>query len=352
MKSELIDKIILSLTNIVDDVDIGELKSRLYIAMKGYNISLESTEIVVREENKNEWLVKKFIMTKTVKGLSEKTLKTYGTDIPKILSKIGKSAEDITSDDILYYLAIRECRDKVTKATCGNELRYLSSFFDWLTTEGFVTKNPVKKVGSIKIEKKKRFALSDMEVAKIKNKCNGLKDRAIIEMLLSTGCRVSELVGIKLDDIKDRQIVVKGKGSKERTVYLNASASLCVEEYIKSMAKTINPYLFPKMKPVSKRIKKGVPHAELYRMSQNIEDNGHMSRDSVGQLCQTIGKRAGVENVHPHRFRRTCATMALKRGMPIEYVSKMLGHEELDTTKVYLDLNERDLALAHEKYVL
>lgn len=352
MKSELIEKIILSLTNIVDAVDIGELKSMLYIAMKGYNVSLESNEIVVREENKNEWLVKKFIMTKTVKGLSKKTLKTYGTDIPRILSKIGKSVEDITSDDILYYLAIRECRDKVTKTTCGNELRYLSSFFDWLTVEGFLTTNPVRKVGSIKIEKKKRFAFSDMEVAKIKNSCNGLKDKAIIEMLLSTGCRVSELVGIKLEDIKGRQIVVNGKGNKERTVYLNASATLCVEEYVNSMAKTINPYLFPKMKSVSKRIKKGIPHAELYRMSQNIEDNGHMSGDSVGQLCHSIGKRAGVENVHPHRFRRTCATMALKRGMPIEYVSKMLGHEELDTTKVYLDLNERDLALAHEKYVL
>lgn len=154
MKDELISKIILSIADDVS-IDIGELKSKLYIAMNGYNVSLESTEIVVREENKNEWLFKKFIMTKTVQGLTERTLGLYSIEIPKILSKIGKPVEEITSDDILYYLAIRECKDKCTKVTCKNELRYLSSFLGYLFVEGYIPTNPVRKIGTIKLEKKK-----------------------------------------------------------------------------------------------------------------------------------------------------------------------------------------------------
>ena len=252
MKDELISKITLALADIINS-DLGELKSRLYIAMHGYNIKLENTELVVREENKDEWFFKKFIMTKTVQGLSEKTIKLYAAEIPKILRKIGKPVEKLESDDILYYLAVRECQDKVSKVTCLNELRYLRSFLEFLSVEGYIPSNPVRKIGTIKIEKKKKKAFSDMELVKIRKACKNLKEKAIIEILLSTGCRVAELVSIKIKDLEDRKIVVKGKGkrNKERTVYLNAQALYAVEEYMESMAKTKNPYLFPKMKTVT-----------------------------------------------------------------------------------------------------
>ena len=356
MKSELIEKIVLSLTNIIEDVDMGELKSRLYIAMKGYDISLESTEIVVREENKNEWLFKRFIVTKTVKGLSPKSLQLYSKTIPKILEYIGKPIQEITSDDIIQYLAIREYKDRVSKTTCANESRYLSSFFDFMAAEGYITSNPVRRLGTIKVEKKKKNAFTDIEVAKIRNSCEGLKEKTIVEMLLSTGCRVSELVSIKIKDIQDRKIIVNGKGNKERTVYLNASALLILDEYMKTMAKTSNPYLFPKIKSCEKLARKGMSLQEFHKTSymnvENVESDGYMPKSSVESMCRRIGERAGVDCVYPHKFRRTCATMALKRGMPIEQVSKLLGHEQLGTTQIYLDLNERDLELAHEKYVL
>lgn len=331
MKSELIEKIILSLSDVVG-INIGDLKSRLYMAMNGYSIGKENMQIVVREEDRNEWYFKKFIMTKTVQGLSEKTLEQYAREIPRILSTIGKTAEDISSDDILYYLAVREHRDKVSKVTVSNNLRYLRTFFEYLTVEGIIPTNPARRIGTIKVAKKQKKAFTDIEVLKLRQSCKTIKEKLIVDMLLSTGCRVSELVSIKFEDIDGRKINVLGKGNKERTVYLNAQAQLTLDEHIRGINIAINPYIFPSTR---------------YRNSKD-----HTSNSAIEGFCRRLGEKAGVRNVHPHRFRRTCATMALKRGMPIEQVSKMLGHEDLKTTQIYLDLDERNLEIAHEKYVV
>lgn len=331
MKDEVISKIILSIADDVS-IDIGELKSKLYIAMNGYNVSLESTEIVVREENKNEWYFKKFIMTKTVQGLSERTLAQYSAEIPRMLNAIGKSAEDVSSDDILYYLAVREHRDKVSKVTVSNNLRYLRTFFEFLTVEGIIPTNPVRRIGTIKVAKKQKKAFTDVDVLKLRQGCKTIKEKLIVDMLLSTGCRVSELVSIKFEDIEGRRITVLGKGDKERIVYLNAQARLTLDEHMRDINTTMNPYIFPS--------------------TRYINSTEHMSSGAVESFCRRLGERTGVRNVHPHRFRRTCATMALKRGMPVEQVSKMLGHEDLKTTQIYLDLDERNLEIAHEKYVV
>lgn len=331
MKDELISKIVMELSADVD-IDAGELKSKLYMIMHGYSIKLENTDLVIREENRNEWYFKKFIMTKTVQGLSEKTLAQYSAEIPRMLNAIGKSAEDVSSDDILYYLAVREHRDKVSKVTVSNNLRYLRTFFEFLTVEGIIPTNPVRKIGSIKVAKKQKKAFSDVDVLKLRQGCKTVKEKLIVDMLLSTGCRVSELVSIKFEDIDGRKINVLGKGNKERTVYLNAQARLTLDEYIQSTNTTMNPYILPS--------------------TRYINSAEHMSSGAVESFCRRLGERTGVRNVHPHRFRRTCATMALKRGMPVEQVSKMLGHEDLKTTQIYLDLDERNLEIAHEKYVV
>ena len=331
MKDELIDKIIMALAADVD-MDIGELKSKLYMIMHGYSIKLENTDIVIREENKNEWYFKKFIMTKTVQGLSEKTLAQYSAEIPRMLNAIGKSAEDVSSDDILYYLAVREHRDKVSKVTVSNNLRYLRTFFEFLTVEGIIPTNPVRRIGTIKVAKKQKKAFTDVDVLKLRQGCKTIKEKLIVDMLLSTGCRVSELVSIKFEDIEGRRITVLGKGDKERIVYLNAQARLTLDEHMRDINTTTNPYILPS--------------------TRYINSTEHMSSGAVESFCRRLGERTGVRNVHPHRFRRTCATMALKRGMPVEQVSKMLGHEDLKTTQIYLDLDERNLEIAHEKYVV
>jgi site-specific recombinase XerD len=331
MKSELIEKIMISLSDAVI-INIGDLKSRLYMAMNEYSIGKENTQIVVREEDKNEWYFKKFIITKTVQGLSEKTLAQYSAEIPRMLSMIGKPAECVNSDDILYYLALREHRDKVSKVTVSNNLRYLRTFFEFLTIEGIIPTNPARKVGSIKVAKKQKKAFTDVEVLKLRQGCKNAKERLIVDLLLSTGCRVSELVSIKFEDIDGRKINVLGKGNKERTVYLNAQARLTLDERIREINLVNNPYIFPSTR---------------YRDSKE-----HTSNSAIEVFCKRLGEKAGIRNVHPHRFRRTCATMALKRGMPVEQVSKMLGHEDLKTTQIYLDLDERNLEIAHEKYVV
>lgn len=331
MKDELIDKIILGLAADID-LTVTELKSRLYMALKDYNVGPENTEIVVRGINRNEMLFKKFIVTKKIQGLTEQTIFRYSVEIPKVLEKIGKPAEEITSDDILYYLAVRECRDKVSKTTCKNELRCLSTFLGYLFLEGIIPTNPVLKIGTIKLEKKQMKAFTDVDIAKIKQSCKNLKETAVVEMLLSTGCRATELVNIKQSEIQGNKVVVNGKGNKERTVYLNAQARLTLDEYIQSTNTIMNPYIFPS--------------------TRYINSKEHIGNSAIEGFCRRLGERVGVRNVHPHRFRRTCATMALKRGMPVEQVSKMLGHEELTTTQIYLDLDERNLEIAHEKYVV
>lgn len=183
----------------------------------------------------------------------------------------------------------------------------------------------------------------------MRDACNNTKELAIIEIFLSTGCRVSELVDMQTSDIKDNTLVVHGKGNKDRTVYLNAKAQIAIENYIKDRTDN-NPFLFPKMIKVTGMKRNKLRNA--FRYAENVMESGHMDKSSVEQTVRRIAKRCDVQGAHPHRLRRTCATFALRRGMPIEQVSKMLGHEQISTTQIYLDLDERDLEMAHKKYVV
>lgn len=186
----------------------------------------------------------------------------------------------------------------------------------------------------------------DMEIEKLRVAARDIREKAIVELLLSTGCRVTELVNIKLSEIDDDKILVHGKGQKDRYVYLNARAKLAVDMYVEQR-KDKNPYLFPK----GIFSKEGGEKHNWWMNPQNVVD-GHTSTGAIEKITRSMAKRTGVERANPHKFRRTCATMALRRGMPIEQVSKMLGHECIATTQIYLDLTERDLKQAHEKYVI
>ena len=187
----------------------------------------------------------------------------------------------------------------------------------------------------------------------MRSHANSEKEKLIIEVLLSTGCRVSELVNILITDIDGERVLVHGKGEKERYVYLNAKAMLAIESYM-SQRRDRNPYLLPRMKSVREisHKRKKEEYKDLWKDPENICDEGHIDKGTVEQTTRRIAERAGVEKANPHKFRRTCATMALRRGMPIEQVSRMLGHEEIATTQIYLDLSEDELEQAHKKYVV
>lgn len=333
--------------------DVSDAKAALYIITNKYEILSRSTELTVANGDRNEDLLGRFIISKTVKGCTERTLKAYQVSIKHILQAIGKTATEITADDIRLYMAIRKKRDGVTDITIGNEIRNLSSFFQWMTAEEYILKNPMNRIDRIKVRKTRKEALTDMEVEKLRVAAVGERENAIIEMLLSTGCRVSEIAQIALDEITGGRILVHGKGKKDRYVYLNARATLAIQMYLRKR-KDRNPYLFPRCTSVMEMNKKGRSHRvmkEWWIDPRNV-DEGHISHSTIEQILRKIAKRAGVQQANPHKFRRTCATMALRRGMPIEQVSKMLGHEEISTTQIYLDLTEDELAQAHKKYVI
>ena len=352
-REEMINKLCLYVQS-VSDQEMSEIKSVLYMLTNDYEITSRSTEIAELQIDRNEYLLKTFLIAKKVKGCTARTLEVYRNNIKSFLEKTGKTVDEITAGDIRYYMAIRQNRDKVSKVTIQNEVRALSSFFNWLYKEEIIRKNPITHIERIKIEKTKKEALTDMEIEKLRLCARGGKEKLIIEMLLSTGCRVSELANILITDIDGERVLVHGKGEKDRYVYLNAKAMLALESYIAKRTDK-NPYLIPRMKNIGevmheKRTKR--EYQDLWQDTENVCEEGHIDKSTIGAITRRIAKRAGVERANPHKFRRTCATMALRRGMPIEQVSKMLGHESLETTQIYLDLSEDDLKQAHKKYVV
>lgn len=322
-----------------------------------YEIQNRTTEIAPLKEDRNEYLFKKFLTAKIVKGCTDRTVRYYQKQLQFTFDRIKRTADEVTVDDIRYYLAVRQKRDGISKTTANNELRVLSSFYQYLQSEEIVLKNPTLKIEKIKERKKKKHAFTEIEIEKIRDATRNARERAVVDVLLSTGCRVSELVGIKINDISGDKLVVHGKGEKDRTVYLNAKAVLSLEKYLKERNDN-NPYVFcggiyvsdDKWNMHKYQISK---NGEWYKEPELVSKDMPVDKGTIEQFTRKLKKRSGIESgCYPHKFRRTCATMALRRGMPIEQVSKMLGHESIETTQIYLDLNEEELEQAHKKYVV
>ena len=325
---------------------VSDIKNILDIALTEYDISKIQTSLIPYEGDVNEQLLKKFILCKKVEGCSDRTLDFYLKTMKHVCSEVAKPVHDWTTDDIRKYLAIRQIRDNVSDVTRDNERRNISAFFCWAVKEEILPKNIMLRIPHIKCHKTSRKAFTEMEVEKIRNYAQ-VDERiaAIVETLFSTGCRVSELVNIRLQEIDGNTITVHGKGNKDRTVYLNAKAQLAIEKYVEKR-KDDNQYLFPRMGNVIK----GRGTKIWWTLSSNIDPKEHMDKSSVEGMVRKIGNKLGIK-AHPHKFRRTCATMALRKGMPIAYVSKMLGHASVVTTQIYLDLSDDELDQFHRKYV-
>lgn len=352
MKNEIIEQVINHvISNGFSSEQIDIVKNSLIIALNGYIVTKDTTELTIYEGNINEELIKKFLIAKRVTGRTNRTLKTYRDYLIRIFRTMNKSCLDVTTDDIRLYLALKETRDGLAKTSLNNELRIMRTFYQFLQDEEILLVNPTRKIDAIKGTKKKKEAFSEIEVEKIRNACQNNRESALIEILLSTGARVTEVSRMKIDELKGDKIVVHGKGNKDRTVYLNAKAQLKLGGYLSERIDQ-NPYIFPASVsiadyPEMRRVKRN-----WYKNKELVRENRAMDVSSLEKVVRTIGKRAGVPNAHPHRFRRTCATFALRRGMPIEQVSYMLGHEQITTTQIYLDMDERMMEQAHRKYVV
>lgn len=308
--------------------DVDFLKNVLISVLNDYDVQPIKNEIIEYDAESNYKLLGMFLVAKKVEGCTDRTIGYYKITITAFLNKVNIPLVEVNADVIRYYIANRAIKDKVSKTTQDNELRNLRSFFGWLTAEEYISKNPTLKIKAIKKEKRIKKPFTELELEKMRNVCENKRELAIIDTLYSTGCRVGELVLMNIDDINGDEIIVFGKGEKERTAYLNARAINSLEEYLKER-KDDEKALFVSLNK---------PH-------------NRMTTHNVEKIVKEIGKRCGIV-AHPHKMRRTTATTALERGMPIEEVQKMLGHEQISTTTIYAQSSKAAVKSDHKKYVV
>lgn len=271
-----------------------------------------------------------FLNAKKIEGCSERTLSYYKTTVEKLLDGITDPIRKVTTDDVREYLANYQGLNDCSKTTIDNIRRNISSFFTWLEEEDYIIKSPMRRIHKIKTTKTVKEVISDEEIEKMRDKCKNLRDLAIIDLLYSTGIRIGELVRLNVDDIdfEERECIVFGKGDKERRVYFDAKTKIHLMGYINSRSDT-NPALFVTL---------DAPYNRLQISGVEIR-------------LRRLGRELGINKVHPHKFRRTMATRAIDKGMPIEQVQKLLGHSQIDTTMRYAIVNQTNVKVAHRKFI-
>ena len=330
MKTEIITEIEQSLLNYLDNAQMEMLHKVLYRCLGSVEINAKNTKSVEICEYTNAELIKKFISAKEIEGCSKRTTKYYESTLLKMHSKMDKGITHMTTDDLRSYLADYQKVNNCSKASVDNVRRNLSSFFSWLEEENYILKSTMKRIHKIKTDKVIKETYSDETLELLRDNCNCLRDLAIIDILSSTGMRVGELVKLNINDIdfENRECVVFGKGNKERPVYFDARTKIHLKNYLNTRTDS-NQALFVSLDS---------PHNRL-----NIS--------GVEIRLRQLGRRLGISKVHPHKFRRTVATKAIDKGMPIEQVQSLLGHSQIDTTMHYAMVNQNNVKESHRKYV-
>lgn len=327
MKEKLITEVMQEMLPYLDNAQMKHLQEVMGQALFHYEV----TERIVSpgEDNSSE-LIGMFISAKRIEGCSEKTLKYYQTTIDAMISSIGKSVRHILTEDLRTYLTEYQSKNGSSRVTIDNIRRILSSFFSWLEDEDYIIKSPVRRIHKVKTVSNIKETYTDEDLEKMRDNCEELRDLAMIDMLASTGMRVGEMVLLNRDDINfaERECVVLGKGDKERMVYFDARTKLHLQEYLDSRMDD-NPALFVSLRSPHERIRIG----------------------GIEHRLREMGKRLNIPKVHPHKFRRTLATMAIDKGMPIEQLQRLLGHKRIDTTLQYAMVKQSNVKTAHRKYI-
>ena len=283
-----------------------------------------------KEQISNQEYLKMFIEAKQIEGCSARTLQYYQVTIEHLLKNIDTVIRKITTDEIRTYLAEYQQRNNCSKVTVDNVRRNISSFFSWLEEEDYILKSPMRRIHKIKTKQPVKEIISDEMIERLRDNCRCSRDLAMIDLLYSTGIRVGELVGLNISDIdfEERECVVYGKGDKERRVYFDAKAKLHLQNYINSRTDT-NPALFVTLDSPYERLK--ISGVEI--------------------RVRELGRKLNIEKIHPHKFRRTMATRAIDKGMPIEQVQKILGHSQIGTTMQYAIVNQNNVKTSHRRYI-
>lgn len=327
MKEELITGVMQQMLPYLDNVQLKQLRQVMEQTLFRYEVIC--AEVKPEKDNSND-LIAMFIAAKRIEGCSEKTLKYYQTTIDAMVTSLEKNVQHILTEDLRIYLTDYQKKHQSSRVTIDNIRRILSSFFSWLEDEDYIIKSPVRRIHKVKTASSIKETYSDEDLEKMRDSCEELRDLAMIDMLASTGMRVGEMVLLNRDDIDftERECKVFGKGDKERVVYFDARAKLHLLEYLDSRTDDA-PALFVTLRAPHQRLQIG---GIEYRLRQ-------------------MGKRLNISKVHPHKFRRTLATMAIDKGMPIEQLQRLLGHQRIDTTLQYAMVKQSNVKTAHRKYI-
>lgn len=330
MNEMLINDVVQGMLPYLDNAQLEELQIVLQQALIGKEVIVAEPIDIADQNEQNTHLVELFIAAKRVEGCSEKSLKYYSDTITAMLAQVNKDIRHIVTDDLRLYLTDYQAKRNSSKVTIDNIRRILSSFFSWLEDEDYILKSPVRRIHKVKTTASIKEIYTDEELEIMRDNCEDIRDLAIIDMLASTGMRVGEMVLLNRDDINfaERECVVLGKGDKERPVYFDARTKLHLQCYLDSRTDD-NPALFVSLKAPYNRLLIG----------------------GIEVRIRELGAKLGVKKPHPHKFRRTLATTAIDKGMPIEQVQKLLGHQRIDTTLMYAQVKQSNVKIAHRKFV-
>ena len=326
MKEKVIKEIEQKMASILNNEQKEKLKEVLLYTF--YNIEVTSIKDELVEDNTD--YAKMFIAAKRIEGCSERTLNYYETTIKTMVDKLSKKVNSIETEDLRNYLSEYQAKNNCSKVTIDNVRRILSSFFAWLEDEDYIMKSPVRRIHKVKATQTVKETYTDEELEEMRDACVEIRDLAMVDFLASTGVRVGELVNLdRVDiDMQERSCVVLGKGGKEREVYFDARTKIHLQNYLNSRIDN-NPALF----------------VSLLRPYDRLKISG------VEIRLRELGKRINIKKIHPHKFRRTMATKAIDKGMPIEQVQVLLGHRKIDTTLQYAMVNQNNVRNSHKRFI-
>ncbi len=319
------EKIVTVLNEMAEYLSVAQMKKLQEVLLDAFAGKAEKKRSIPNAEYLNM-----FLDAKAIEGCSPRTISYYRATIEKMLQHMEQPIRKITTEDMRNYLSEYQKWNSCSKVTVDNVRRNISSFFSWLEEENYILKSPMKRIHKIKTNQQVKEIISDEDIEKLRDRCSYKRDLAIVDLLYSTGIRVGELVNLNISDVdfEARECIVFGKGGKERKVYFDAKAKLHLLEYLQKR-KDDNPALFVTL---------DAPHSRLKISGVEIR-------------MRELGKKAELPRIHPHKFRRTMATRAIDKGMPIEQVQRLLGHSQIDTTMQYAIVNQTNVKISHRKYV-
>lgn len=319
------EKIVTILNEMAEYLTVPQMKKLQEVILRTF-----SENEPEKQQISNKEFLKMFLDAKRVEGCSERTIQYYKVTAEHMLSQTKKEVRKITTDEMRSYLADYQKRNNCSNVTIDNIRRNISSFFTWLEEEDYILKSPMRRIHKIKTKTVVKNVISDEDIEKLRDNCKEKRDLAIIDLLYSTGIRVGELVNLNIDDVdfEGRECVVYGKGDKERRVYFDAKAKIHLKEYIENRTDS-NKALFVTLDAPYDRLK--ISGVEI--------------------RLRELGRKLNLTRIHPHKFRRSMATRAIDKGMPIEQVQKILGHSQIDTTMQYAMVNQSNVKTAHQRYM-